>query len=99
MKLCEMFMVVCVFLLELQNAWGAEYAIAVPMGLWYRNKAAVAPCDNRGFAGGDMHSIMNNPPPLQHTVHIHSFTPMYTYIQGQKRTGVSFSSYIISHTR
>lgn len=50
---------------------GAEYAIGVPMGLWYGNRvcaeAAGAPCcDNREFCR-DTDSITNNPaPPLQH---------------------------------
>lgn len=41
--------------------WGAEYAIDVPVGLRYGNRASAGAaqtlcCDNRGFAGVDTHT-------------------------------------------
>lgn len=52
------------------------------MGLRYGNRASTGAagalcCDNRGFAGGDIHSIINNPPPTAaHAAHKNTSTHM-----------------------
>lgn len=54
------------------------------MGLRYGNRASAGAagalrCDNRGFAGADIHSIMNNPPPTAaHAAHAN------THVQTEK---------------
>lgn len=57
------------------------------MRLRYGNRARVGAagalcCDNRGFAGGDTHCIMNNPPPAAaHDAHTNTQLRVCTYIQ------------------
>lgn len=76
-------MVVCVSVgASVYCPCGAECAIGAPMGLRYGNRASTGAagalcCDNRGFAGGDIHSIINNPPPTAaHAAHKNTSTHM-----------------------